>query len=194
MRAGQSTRSGALWHQLRHVLQMEGQVRWPGGVGCEAPQRAGAREQPAQTDVCRPVVGESGLQGCHRKKALGPAERREVVTHLVTVNGLPVQRARRAVGLNRATYYRPLVDWARRYAPVIAALTTLVAAKSRWGFWKCCDRLRNLGHPWNHKRLWRVYCQLRLNLPRRTKKRLPVRLRQPLSWAHSRIPPGPWTS
>ncbi len=99
---------------------------------------------------------------------------------LVTGHGLPVQRACRAVGLGRATYYRPLVDWARRDAPVIAALTALVAAKSRWGFWKCCDRLRLSGHPWNHKRLWRVYCQLRLNLPRRTKKRLPVRCRQPL--------------
>ena len=63
---------------------------------------------------------------------------------------------------------------------MIAALTTLVAAKSRWGFWKCCDRLWLDGHPWNHKRLWRIYCQLRLNLPRRTKKRLPLRLRQPL--------------
>jgi putative transposase len=103
------------------------------------------------------------------------------VTHLVTVNGLPIQRACRAVGLGRATYYRPRVDWARRDAPVIAALTTLVAEKSRWGFWKCADRLRNLGHPWNHKRLWRVYCQLRLHLPRRTKKRLPVRVRQPLT-------------
>ena len=82
--------------------------------------------------------------------------------------------------LGRATDYRPLVDWARRDAPVIAALTTLVAAKSRWGFWKCCDRLRLDGHGWNHKRLWRVYGQLRLNLPRRTKQRLPVRLRQPL--------------
>ena len=98
----------------------------------------------------------------------------------MTVHGLPVQRACRAVGLGRATYYRPLMDWARRDAPVIAALTTLVAAKSRWGFWKCWGRLRLDGHPWNHKRLWRVYCQLRLNLPRRTKKRLPARLRQPL--------------
>jgi putative transposase len=99
---------------------------------------------------------------------------------MVTQGGLPVQRACRAVGLGRATFYRPRVEWARRDAPVIAALTTLVAAKSRWGFWKCCDRLRLDGYPWNHKRLWRVYCQLRLNLPRRTKKRLPVRLRQPL--------------
>jgi putative transposase len=73
------------------------------------------------------------------------------------------------------------VDGARRDAPVIAALTTLVATKSRWGFWKCCDRRRLEDHPWNHKRLWRVYCQLRLHLPRRTKKRLPIRVRQPLT-------------
>jgi putative transposase len=72
------------------------------------------------------------------------------------------------------------VDWARRDAPVIAALTTLVAAKPRWGYWKCCDRLRLDGHGWNHKRLWRVYCRLRLNLSRRTKKRLPLRPAQPL--------------
>lgn len=64
---------------------------------------------------------------------------------------------------------------------MIAALPTLVAAKSRWGFWNCCARLRLDGQPWNHKRLWRVYCPRRLNLPRRTKKRLPVRLRHPLT-------------
>jgi putative transposase len=103
-----------------------------------------------------------------------------VVAHLVTEGGLPVQRACQAVGLGRATYYRPVVDWAQRDGPVIEALSTLGATKPRWGFWKYVDRLRNTGHPWNHKRLWRVYCQLRLNLPRRTKKRLPARLRQPL--------------
>jgi putative transposase len=102
------------------------------------------------------------------------------VTHLVTQGGLPVQRACQAAGLSRATYYRSVVNWAQRDGPVIDALTTLGATNPRWGFWKYVDRLRNTGHPWNHKRLWRVYCQLRLNLPRRTKKRLPARLRQPL--------------
>jgi len=103
-----------------------------------------------------------------------------VVAHLVTVSGLPVQRACQAVGLGRATYYRSVVNWAQRDGPVIAALTTLGATHPRWGFWKYVGRLRNTGHPWNHKRLWRVYCHLRLNLPRRTKKRLPARFRQPL--------------
>jgi putative transposase len=137
-------------------------------------------ERPPQTDACGPLVGQCGAEGCPRKKALRAAERREVVAHMVTEGGLPVQRACHVVGMGRATYYRPLVDWARRDMPVIAALTTLVAAKNRWGFWKCCVRLRLDGQWWNHKRVWQVYCQLRLNLLRRTKKRLPLRLRQPL--------------
>ena len=109
-----------------------------------------------------------------------PVERREAVTHVVTVSGLPVRRACQAVGVSRATYYRPLVNWAQRDAPVIAALTTLSATKPRWGFWKYVGWLRHTGQRWNPKRLWRVYCHLRLNLPRRTKKRLPVRLMQPM--------------
>lgn len=98
----------------------------------------------------------------------------------MTEGGLPVQRACQAVGLGRATYYRPVVNWAQRDAPVIEALSTRGATQPRGGFWKYVDRLRNTGHQWNHKRLWRVYGHLRLNLPRRTKKRLPARLRQPL--------------
>jgi putative transposase len=99
----------------------------------------------------------------------------------VTTHDLPIQRACHAVGLGRATYYRPVVEWAHRDTPVIAALTAVMAAHPRWGFWKCYDRLRLDGHPWNAKRVWRVYCGLRLNLPRRTKKRLPFRFPQPLT-------------
>ena len=63
---------------------------------------------------------------------------------------------------------------------MIAALMAIVAQHGRWGFWKCDDRRRLEGSPWNHKRVHRVYCALRLNLPRRTKRRLPHRVRRPL--------------
>ena len=44
----------------------------------------------------------------------------------------------------------------------------------------CFDWLRNQGHRWNHKRVWRVYCRLKLNRPRRMKRRLPPIVRHPL--------------
>jgi putative transposase len=69
----------------------------------------------------------------------------------------------------------------RRDAAVIAALTEAVTRYPRWGFWKLFDRLRMDGRSWNHKHVHRVSCALRLNLPRRTTRRVPRRIRQPLT-------------
>lgn len=99
---------------------------------------------------------------------------------LVTEHQLPVRTACRAVGLSRTAWYRRPADRATRDAGVVTALLAVVEQHGRWGFWKCFDRLRLDGHEWNHKRVHRIYCALRLNLPRRTKKRVPTRLRQPL--------------
>ena len=100
---------------------------------------------------------------------------------MVREHRLSVSRACRAAKLSRAAYYRQGVDWAKRDAPVVDALNVIVDKHRRWGSWKCFDRLHNQGHWWNPKRVYRVYCRLGLNLPRRAKKRLPLRLRQPLS-------------
>jgi putative transposase len=94
--------------------------------------------------------------------------------------GLSVSRACQVARLSRAAYYKPGTNWAARDEAVIAALNAALAERDRWGFWKCYDRLRNLGHWWNHKRVHRVYCRMKLNLPRRTKRRPPKRERQPL--------------
>jgi len=67
-----------------------------------------------------------------------------------------------------------------RDLPVIEALNATVERHPRIGFWKCVDRIRRGVFPWNHKRLHRVYVAMGLNLPRRTRRRLPQRLRQPL--------------
>jgi putative transposase len=102
---------------------------------------------------------------------------------MVREHRLSVSRACRAAKLSRAAYYRQGIDWAKRDAPVVDALNAVVEKHRRWGFWKCFDRLHNQGHWWNPKRVYRVYCRLGLNLPRRAKKRLPPRLRQPLAVA-----------
>jgi putative transposase len=94
--------------------------------------------------------------------------------------GLSVSRACQVARLTRAAYYKSGTNWAARDAAVIAALNAAVAESARWGFWKCFDRIHNQGHRWNHKRVYRVYCAMKLNLPRRAKRRVPQRVRQPL--------------
>lgn len=89
-------------------------------------------------------------------------------------------KACQIAGLSRAALYREPVKQTERDAPVVSALNETVARHGRWGFWKCFQRLRDQGHGWNHKRVHRVYCSMKLNLPRRTKKRVITRKRQPL--------------
>jgi putative transposase len=93
---------------------------------------------------------------------------------------LSVSRACAAVGLSRAAWYKEPQDRLARDAEVIDALQDLAEKHPRRGFWKYRDRLRLDGRPWNHKRIYRVYCELGLNHRRRTKKRLGDRPRQPL--------------
>jgi len=98
----------------------------------------------------------------------------------VAEHEVSLRRACESMGLSRAGWYKPAGNRLEKDAMVIAALTVVTDQHRRWGFWKSYDRLRLDGHAWNHKRVYRVYCELGLNHKRRTKKRLPVRERQPL--------------
>ena len=93
---------------------------------------------------------------------------------------MPVARACRLLKVGRSGWYRPPADRHERDAPVIDRLNEVVGKHGRWGFWKCFHWLRQRGERWNHKRVLRVYRAMKLNLPRRTKRRLPARVRQPL--------------
>jgi putative transposase len=59
-------------------------------------------------------------------------------------------------------------------------LLALADQHKRYGFWKLYPMLRRKGFGWNNKRVYRVYCELNLNLRKRPKKRLPSREKLPL--------------
>jgi putative transposase len=109
-----------------------------------------------------------------------PSAKRQAIAQLVGAHQMSVVRACHVARLARAAWYRPPRDRLERDRPVVEALTAQVDQNTRWGFWKLFDRLHNLGYPWNHKRVYRVYCALRLNRARRTKRRVPRRPRVPL--------------
>jgi len=106
--------------------------------------------------------------------------------------GLSITTSCRCVGLSRSNWYRVPDDWTVRDAEIIAALATLVDGRPSRGFWKCRKLLRRQGKPWNHKRIYRVYCQMKLNHRRRAKRRLPKRLRVPLYVP--RLPDTVWSA
>ena len=109
-----------------------------------------------------------------------PHAKQAAVELMTTHHHLSKARACRIVGLSRSVLYRPKVNWLERDKEVIDALNAIIAKRARWGFWKCFDRMRLDGLPYNHKKVHRVYCDMKLNMPRRTKKRLVTRPAQPL--------------
>lgn len=64
---------------------------------------------------------------------------------------------------------------------MIAVLQDLANRNPERGFGKLFKLIRRRGLIWNHKRVWRVYCGLKLNLRRKGKRRLPNRRPQPLA-------------
>ena len=77
-----------------------------------------------------------------------------------------------------------------RYSPILSDeneeiadwLERLTANKRSWGFGLCFLYLRNVqGYGWNHKRVYRIYCELELNLRIKPKKRLKRDKPEPLA-------------
>ena len=99
---------------------------------------------------------------------------------LTEVHARPLSRSCGYLGLSRAAWYAPPLDWTVRDAELIAALARLVEDRPSRGFWKCCAMLRRQRPDWNHKRIYRVYKAMQLNLRRAAKRRLPKRQRVPL--------------
>ena len=97
---------------------------------------------------------------------------------MIIEHGVSQRQACKTLRLQISTVqykFKPKVDGA-----VIDELNSLVAKHPAIGFWQSYYRIRNKGFVWNHKRVYRVYTDLKLNIRRRSKKRLPARVKQAL--------------
>ena len=103
-----------------------------------------------------------------------PSQRKEMAQNLVKEKGLSIRFACQVFGISE-TCYRYKATLSGENLAVADWLLRLSQAKKRWGFGLCFLYLRNVnGYGWNHKRVYRIYRELELNLrikPRRRIKR-----------------------
>lgn len=94
----------------------------------------------------------------------------------VTEQGVSIRLACEALGISQACY-RYQAKLSDDNARIADWLLRLTYANRRWGFGLCFLYLRNVkGFVWNHKRVYRIYRELELNLrikPRRLKRDRP---------------------
>lgn len=66
-------------------------------------------------------------------------------------------------------------------ALIAELLVDLAEDQTDWGVGQCFFYLRNVkGYTWNHKRVYRIYCELALNLRIRPRRRLKRNVPEPL--------------
>ncbi len=97
---------------------------------------------------------------------------------MIKEHGLSCRQACKVLNLPRSTYnYQPVI---KSDDLIINGLEELVDKHPSIGFWQSFYRLRRKGFVWNHKKVYRVYTELKLNIRRRYRKRLPARVKQAL--------------
>ncbi len=90
----------------------------------------------------------------------------------VALHGVSIALACRAFEVSE-TCYRSLPALGDENEEIADWLKRLTANKRSWGFGLCFLYVRNVQvYGWNHKRVYRIYCEPELNLRIKPKKRL----------------------
>lgn len=101
-----------------------------------------------------------------------PSRRREMAKVAVTERGISVRLACVTFAISETCYrYQPKLS--AENAQIADWLIRLTTNQRNWGFGLCYLYLRNVkGYRWNHKRVYRIYRELELNLRIKPRKRL----------------------
>lgn len=101
-----------------------------------------------------------------------PRLRRELAQHAVSAKAISIRLACEAYGISESCY-RYQATLSDENALIAGWLLRLTDNQRNWGFGLCFMYLRNVkGFGWNHKRVYRIYRELELNLRIKPKKRL----------------------
>ena len=109
---------------------------------------------------------------------VGTGDRQNVAAYLKDCYQVSITRACRVIGFPKSMFYYQSV---KDDSEVMIKLLELASLRPREGQDKLYQRLRLQGYLWNKKRVRRIYLKLGLNLRRKTKKRIPARVKQPLT-------------
>ena len=101
-----------------------------------------------------------------------PARRKEMAVRAVSEGLLSIRAACAAFTISESCY-RYQAKLSHENAVIAQWLVALTDKEKTWGFKLCFFYLRNVkGFGWNHKRVYRIYCELALNLRIKPKRRL----------------------
>lgn len=111
--------------------------------------------------------------------------------HAVECHEVSIALACRTFGISQTCYrYKRKLDDGN--AQIADWLVRLTNNRRSWGFGLCFLYLRNVkGYGWNHKRVYRIYCELELNLRIKPRKRL--EREKPAALAVPNIPNQTWS-
>jgi putative transposase len=101
-----------------------------------------------------------------------PSARKAIAQWAVEVRHVGIRLACSAFSISETCYrYQPLQEGEN--AKIVDWLLRLTNCHKRWGFGLCFLYLRNIkGFGWNHKRVYRIYRELELNLRIKPRRRL----------------------
>lgn len=109
-----------------------------------------------------------------------PSRLREMAKTAVNEHAVSIRLACTAFGISQTCYRYQAVLSAENEA-IADHLIRLTHNQRNWGFGLCFLYLRNVkGYPWNHKRVYRIYRELELNLRIKPKKRITRERPEPL--------------
>src|SRR5690606_4335094 len=151
------------------------------GVHGRPDEGAGGGEPSAEEDVRRGPAQHRPAQGSTGKKMVRPSQRREMARQAVAGGRTNIRHACRTFQISE-TCYRYEAKASDENALIADWLVRLTTTYRDWGFGLCFLYLRNVqGFGWNHKRVYRIYRELELNLRIKPKKRLVREKPEPLA-------------